>query len=510
MSFPAGRELYEAVPLPKGFRLDNAAVVLFFIEVFALVPRFFSMNRLLFYCLLFHCCGFFSSVLSAQVAAEARTQLAFPGAEGYGRFSVGGRGGEVIHVTNLNDDGPGSFRAAIESEGRRTVVFDVSGLITLKSRLVVRNPYLTVAGETAPGKGICLRGFNFGLYSTHDVIIRFIRVRPGTLSGETLDGMGMAYSDHSIIDHCSISWTIDEGFSSRGAKNITLQRCLISEALNAAGHRKYPPGTEHGYAASIGGMVGSFHHNLLANCAGRNWSLAGGLDQKKKHTGWIDIRNNVVFNWKDRTTDGGAAKVQFVNNYYQPGPVTQRFHVIRPELEWVHLYGPQVYYIIGNVMRGHVAPEDRLGGVAFWKDTPLDEYMRSEPFFESHVTTHSAEEARISVLANVGCNRPELDRHDQRIISEVISGVCTYSGSITGLPGLPDTQQDVGGWEDYPVVRRPATWDADRDGMPDQWENLQGLDASYAGDRNDDANGDGWTNLETYLHSLASLDMVAR
>lgn len=134
----------------------------------------------------------------------------------------------------------------------------------------------------------------------------------------------MAYSEHCIIDHCSISWTIDEAFSSRGAKNITLQRCLISEALNAAGHRKYPEGTQHGYAASIGGMTGSFHHNLLANCAGHNWSLAGGLDKEKRHTGWLDIRNNVVFNWKDRATDGGAARVQFVNNYYKPGRQPRR------------------------------------------------------------------------------------------------------------------------------------------------------------------------------------------
>ena len=210
-------------------------------------------------------------------------QPAFPTAEGYGRFARGGRGGRVIEVTNLNDSGPGSLRAAVEAEGPRTVVFDVSGLITLESRLIIRNPYLTIAGQTAPGKGICIRKYNFGMLGwTHDVIVRYVRVRPGNISGTTLDGMGMAGSDHCIIDHCSISWTLDEAFSSRGAKNITLQRTLISEALNEAGHKKYPPGTQHGYAASIGGDIGSFHHNLLAHCAGRNWSLAGGLDNKRR------------------------------------------------------------------------------------------------------------------------------------------------------------------------------------------------------------------------------------
>lgn len=438
-----------------------------------------------------------------QIVAEERSQLAFPTAEGYGRFAQGGRGGRVMHVTNLNDSGPGSLREAVESEGPRTVVFDVSGLITLESPLVVRHPYLTIAGQTAPSKGICIRKYNFGLYATHDVIIRHIRVRPGNISGKTLDGMGMAYSDHCIVDHCSISWTIDEAFSSRGAKNITLQRCLISEALNAAGHRKYPPGTQHGYAASIGGMTGSFHHNLLANCAGRNWSLAGGLDSEKRHTGWLDIRNNVVFNWKDRATDGGAQRVQFVSNYYQPGPATQKFHTIRPELEWVHLYGPQKYYIAGNVLKGHISADDQRKQFVPWKDTPREQYISDTPFFEPHVNTQSAEVARGNVLADVGCNKPHLDDHDQRILKEVQTGMCQYRGSVTGLPGLPDSQEDVGGWESYPEVHRPASWDTDRDGIPDDWETAHQLNPNNAADGNDDRDGDGFTNLEEYLGTLA-------
>ena len=450
----------------------------------------------------------FCSVALASVACADSRQLAFPTAEGYGRFAQGGRGGQVIKVTNLNDSGPGSLRAAVEAEGPRTVVFDVSGLITLESKLVVRktNSWLTLAGQTAPGKGICVRNYNFGMLGASNVVIRYLRVRPGNTSGQTLDGMGMASSDDCIIDHCSISWTLDEAFSSRGAKNITLQRTLISEALNAAGHKKYPPGTQHGYAASIGGDIGSFHHNLLAHCAGRNWSLAGGLN-KPDHTyaGRLDLRNNVVYNWSKRATDGGAHEVNFVNNYYKPGPATKFFYALNAQYGGWN--GSQRYYFAGNVMPGHfgltnqeagrIATTERGGKVPTEYSPWSDEH-----FFESHVTTHSAHESYTNVLADVGCNFPALDEHDQRVIAEARSGTAKYKGSVTGLPGLPDSQEDVGGWEDYPEVRRPANWDTDNDGMPDEWEKANGLNANDPEDRNGDLNGDGYTNLEKYLNSL--------
>ncbi|HMP07840.1 MAG TPA: hypothetical protein PJ982_15935, partial [Lacipirellulaceae bacterium] len=265
-----------------------------------------SNASLLHYCWRVDSTGSDGQVTRGDTWAFRPRHLAFPGAEGYGRFAIGGRGGRVVKVTNLNDSGPGSFRAAVELNEPRTVIFDVGGRIDLKNKLVIRNPYLTIAGQTAPGKGVCISNYNLGMLGTRDVIIRYMRVRPGDTSGETLDGMGMASSDHAIFDHCSISWSHDEAFSSRGARNITLQRCLISEALNVAGHRKYEPGKQHGYAASISGDIGSFHHNLLAHCSGRNWSLAGGLDQASRHAGRLDIRNNVVYNWGHRTTDGGA------------------------------------------------------------------------------------------------------------------------------------------------------------------------------------------------------------
>jgi hypothetical protein len=429
--------------------------------------------------------------------------LAFPGAEGYGRFAIGGRAGKVYTVTNLNDAGPGSLREAIEADEPRTIVFNVGGLISLKSKLVFHNPYLTVAGQTAPGKGICIRNYTFGGIGARDTIIRYIRLRLGNLAGITMDGMGLASSDHDIIDHCSISWTIDEAFSSRAAKNITLQRCLISEALNVAGHQNYAAGTGHGYAASIGGDVGSFHHNLLADCAGRNWSMAGGLNQAGRHTGRLDLRNNVVYNWYHRTTDGGAKEVNFVGNYYKPGPSSKVFHVLMSEREAVPSFGPQDYYVEGNVMPDHYDATQPLAGViAKPASIPLTEFIKDKPLFESYVTTQSAEDAYQSVLADVGCNIPVLDDHDQRIIRETRDGTTTYKGSKTGLAGIPDSQDDVGGWEDYPEIHRPDGWDTDGDGIPDDWEKSHSLNAS---DRTDGAkdSGDGYTNLEKYLNSLA-------
>jgi hypothetical protein len=433
--------------------------------------------------------------------------LAFPGAEGFGRFARGGRGGRVIEVTNLDDRGPGSLRAAVEAEGSRTVVFNVGGLITLQSRLVIRNPYLTIAGQTAPGKGICIRKFNLGMGGTHDVIVRYVRVRPGNISGMTLDGMGMAGTDHSIIDHASISWTQDEAFSSRAAKNITLQRTLISEAMNVAGHKNYEAGKQHGFAASIGGDVGSFHHNLLAHCAGRNWSLAGGLDKGSRHTGRLDIRNNVVYNWGHRTTDGGAQQVNFVNNYYKPGPASRVFHVLMPERHLVPSFGPQVYYVEGNIMEGHYGANERYAGVRGARREPIEDFVADEPLFESHVTTQSAEAAYEDVLADVGCNVPMLDDHDRRVIEETRAGTTTYAGSVTGLAGLPDSENDVGGWEEYPEVRRPEDWDTDHDGLPNAWEAEHGTNPNSPPgeftDANADPDGDGYTNLEDYLNSPA-------
>ena len=434
--------------------------------------------------------------------------LAFPDAEGYGRFARGGRGGKVVEVTNLADSGPGTLREALTNDiGPRTIVFAVSGLITLESRLTVNQSHITIAGQTAPGKGICIRKWTLGLSGARDVIVRHVRVRPGNISGATIDGMGMQGSDHCIFDHCSISWSIDEAFSSRSARNITLQRTLISEALNAAGHENYPPGTRHGYAASISGGIGSFHHNLLAHCDGRNWSLAGGLTGGGVYDGYLDIRNNVVFNWNSRTTDGGAHEVNFVGNFYQPGPASSYFYALNAQYDGFP--GTQQYFFTNNVMPGHFTEANQAAGRTASGSVPTGySPWVDTPFFPGYVTTHNATNALKIVLSDVGATQPVLDDHDLRVILETRARTNTYVGSATGLPGLPDSQDDVGGWENYPVVQRAANWDTDGDGLPDWWEVALDLNTNSApgdfSDSNADPDGDEYTNLDDYLNWMAA------
>ncbi|MBN1414415.1 MAG: T9SS type A sorting domain-containing protein [Bacteroidales bacterium] len=430
----------------------------------------------------------------------------FPGAEGYGRYAIGGRGGKVVYVTNLEDSGPGSFRYAVENDfGPRTIVFAVSGLITLNSRLNISDDYIAVAGQTAPGKGICFRWNTIGV-TGDDVIVQHVRLRMGM--SESSDGMGLTGAESSIIDHCSISWSIDEAFSSRNAKNITLQRTLVSEALNEAGHPNYPSGSQHGFAASIGGDIGSFHHNLLAHCNGRNWSLAGGLNGDGFFAGKLDIFNNLVYNWGYRATDGGAHEVNFVNNYYKPGISTTQFTALNAQYE-NDFPGSQQYYFAGNVMPGHFDISSQIIGRKASGDYIPKTYQPfvDIPFFDSDATIHSAQQAYKLVLSDVGCTQPIVDDHDIRIINETLSGSYTYSGSKTGKKGFPDSETDVGGWEAYPGYLRSPGWDTDFDGLPDWWEKSHGLNTnSAAGDfseSNADEERNGYTNLEEYLQWMS-------
>ena len=430
--------------------------------------------------------------------------LAFPGAEGYGRFARGGRGGKVYEVTTLADAGPGSLREAVDAEGPRTVVFRVGGTINLKSKLVIRNPYITIAGQTAPGDGIATRGYTFGCLGAHDVIIRYVRIRIGDESGQTMDGSGMGGgTDHAIMDHCSIAWSIDEGFSSRGGKNITLQRSLIAEPLNMSIHSHYVGSDKgHGFAGSISGDIGSFHHNLLANCAGRNWSLAGGLTGGGKFAGHLDIRNNVVYNWHHRTNDGGVRNLNLVGNYYIPGPASKVFHLLKAIMEMKLPDDVQQYYVAANVMEGrpqYDADNWKNGGVIGEYDR-YPEMVLAKPFCPSFITEHSAKEAYESVMADVGANYPRYDAIDARTVKDVLRRGFTYKGSRTGLPGIPDSVKDVGGYVELKGGEVPA--DRDHDGMPDAWEQRNHLNPDDASDGNQDAVGDGYTNLERYLNSI--------
>jgi hypothetical protein len=459
--------------------------------------------------------------------------LAFPTAEGYGRFARGGRGGRVIEVTNLEDYDagkgetviPGSLRAAIEAEGPRTVVFRVSGIIHLKQPCAVHNPYCTVAGQTAPGDGICLADYGAGAYGTHDVIIRYMRFRIGDSANKAMDGAGMGYCDNCIMDHCSISWSSDEGTSSRGAKNITSQRNIVAEALHHGPHYRASDRTKletHAFAGSISGNIGSYHHNLLADCTDRNWSLAGGLTQGGKYAGYLDIRNNVVYNWTARTTDGGVKALNYVNNYYKP-------HAPNPFVKWLlkldkinPAWGTESYYMNGNVLEGFV--DETNNWSAFENAWPnardpisISEVRVDRELFPSYVKTHTAREAYTNVLANVGANFPKQDVVDQHIIKDVRDGTAEFIGTrgptygdrpSPNFAGIIDTQSDdksaLGSpnfpWPDYKTYNVPV--DSDHDGIPDDWEKAHGLNPNDPSDANKDLNGDGYTNLEKYLNSL--------
>ena len=453
-------------------------------------------------------------VTTGQMWSFAPRRLAFRDAEGYGRYARGGRGGKVVKVSNLNDAGPGSLREAVESDiGPRTIIFDVSGEIKLKSRLTINQNNITVAGQTAPGKGILVRDNSFGMAGAEDVIVRFMRVRRG--AGETGDGMGMTGSNYCIFDRNSVSWTIDEAFSSRNGKNITLQRTLIAEALNIAGHKNYPAGTGHGYAATISGDTGSFHHNLLAHNAGRNWSLGGGLDGAGYYAGHLDIFNNVVYNWMNRATDGGAHKVNFVNNYYKEGPATALHRMLSADLEGAGK-GSQAYYYKGNVLQAangsftcDGSNDDCGRRYTLSNGQVLDwNVWNSTPFFPSFAKIQSAKEAYKDVLSDVGANMPLLDDHDQRMIKETLAGNAKYSGSQTKKPGIIDHENDVGGFEHFPSSSRPADIDCDGDGMPDWWDLYIGTNPHSArgdfSESNADGDGSGYTNLERYLDYMAT------
>ncbi|KAF2818474.1 family 1 polysaccharide lyase [Ophiobolus disseminans] len=432
-----------------------------------------------------------------------RARLAFPGAEGYGRFARGGRGGKVVHVTSLEDtEAEGTLRYALtKATGPRTIVFDIGGVITTKSRMSVNGQYITLAGQTAPGKGIVIQGHPLGLTGASDIIFQHIRVRPGTISNQTIDGMGMQGSNHAIFDRCSMGWTIDETFSSRDGHNITLQRSMISEPLNIAGHKNYPAGKMHGFAASIGGNVGSFHHNLIAHAEGRSWSMAGGVDANAKFAGRLDIRNNVVYNFGGRVTDGGAHEVNFVSNLYKRGPASNLTYAFRTQYE-DDMPGTQQYYCDGNAMPGIFDEnsvqyrEDGTGqsrNIACYADVTIDnvKYQKfvAKPFFDSFVETQSAIEAYKIVLSDSGASQPTQDDHDLRIVRETLNGTATYTGSKSNKRGIIDSPADVRGLEGFPTVKRSASWDADNDGIADWWDGSTG--------------GEGYTVLEGYLNFMA-------
>ena len=427
--------------------------------------------------------------------------LAFPDAEGYGRYAIGGRGGVVYHVTSLSGGKePGTLLYGLtEMNEPRYIVFDVSGIIELDFSAYFTKPYAYIAGQTAPGKGICIKHSNINIGS--DVICRHMRFKRGY--GDTGNALGMTGADHAIIDHCTAAWGTDETFSSRGAKNITFQYSMIAEALGIADHKNYGTGTNHGFAATIGGEKGSFSHNLLVNCNGRNWSMGGGLDGNGNTAGELDMFNNVCYNWWRRTTDGGAKWMQFVNNYYKMGPDTKRTELFTAQNEGGGAR-TQFAYVSGNIRenKNHTLTQDALDITYNATGPEPEKTWVDAPFFESQATIHTAQDAMKIVTTDAGATMPCRDNQHVRVVRETIDGTYTYVGSRSGIKGEIDHEDDQGGWEDYPEEHRAADFDSDEDGMPDWWEHCVGSNPSVA-NQNDDPNGDGWTLLEDYLEFMA-------
>ncbi len=453
-------------------------------------------------------------ILCTQIAGMSQppgTTPAFPGAEGFGRFTTGGRGGQVLHVTHLKDSGPGSLRSAIMAEGPRTVVFDVSGIIALESPLVIKNGDITIAGQSAPGDGICLKNYSLRIDASN-VIIRYIRSRMGderSYEGDAMFGIGMFhFIENVIIDHCTLSWSTDECGSFYDIQNLTVQWTVFSESLRASVHEK----GAHGFGGIWGGHQASFHHNLLAHHDSRNPRMNGSRYSGKPEKEHVDFRNNVIYNWGGNSGYAGeGGRFNFVNNYYKPGPATRaivKTRIFAPNPDKGNnnnkkgVYG--TFYVTGNHMSGSSeVTEDNWKGI-----TPVGGLSHSDirsltAFDWGQVTTHSAEVAFKKVLSYAGASLVR-DSHDQRIVREVANGTTTYTGSLTDdpRPGLIDTQEDAGGWPTYKSLPVPA--DGDQDGMPDAWEEANGLD------KKDQTDGVGYglssvyTNLEVYLNGLVA------
>ncbi len=471
---------------------------------------------------------------------------AFPGAEGGGMYTLGGRGGKVITVTNLNDRGPGSFREACETGGARIVVFNVSGIIRLETPINVRAPYITIAGQTAPGDGICIAGESFQV-NTHDVIVRHMRFRRGdTRVWHREDSFGGNPVGNIMIDHCSCEWGLDENISfyrhmydpSEGqyeAKaekyptvNVTIQNTISAKALDTY---------NHSFGSTLGGENCAFMRNLWSSNTGRNPSIGW--------NGIFNFVNNVVYNWVHRSSDGGdyTAMYNMINNYYKPGPATQDnsvgHRILKPEAGRSKL-NRKVYgrvYADGNIMEGHpeISADNWAGGIQIESQGNTDGYtalMRSkEPFEMPYVRIMSAKESYDYVLNNAGATIPCRDIVDQRIIEEVRTGKPYYDeklakkhhGDVSGLH--PKSQAEDGTFKyrrmakdsyklgiitdplqmgGYPEYKGEPRLDSDSDGMPDAWETANGLNPNDASDANGDINGDGYTNIEKYINGIST------
>ncbi len=462
--------------------------------------------------------------------------FAFAGAEGFGRDATGGRGGKIIYVTNLNDAGLGSLRAAIQTTGARYVLFKVSGTIILKSTLNISNGDITIAGQTAPGDGITLRDYPVNV-NADNVIIRFLRFRMGDVAKQEGDALGGRFHKNIIIDHCSMSWSTDECVSFYANENTTVQWCIISESLRNSVHGK----GAHGYGGIWGGKNASFHHNLLAHHDSRNARLGEEAGKAFALTDLTDLRNNVIYNWGSNSTYGGEGmNVNIVNCYFKPGPATIANNSTSKQgriasFDKNKIKGTEVYdiwgkfYVDGNYIEGSTsATNDNWGNGVFnqfhgsyssYTSTctnssgatipceykiPITEAdktgmkLSSPHNINNNVTTHTALVAYARVLDYGGASLVR-DAVDVRVINDVRNKTYAHEGSNGSTNGIIDTQSDVGGWPELKTTTAPV--DTDGDGMPDDWEVVMKLDPATAKPNGKDLST-AYDNVEVYLNSL--------
>nr|WP_236252976.1 pectate lyase [Echinicola sp. 20G] len=426
--------------------------------------------------------------LSYAQEYDKNSALAFPGADGFGKYTTGGRGGKVLVVHNLNDDGPGSLREAIRKKYPRIIVFAVSGNIKLESSLDINYGDLTIAGQSAPGEGITLQNYPIKIKGDN-VIIRYIRSRLGDLEKVQDDAMSCIRNKDVIIDHCSLSWATDECGSFYDNENFTLQWSIISESLNESVHAK----GDHGYGGIWGGMRATFHHNLLASHNSRLPRFNGARYHKMPEKEMVDFRNNVIYNWKSNSSYAGEeGHHNIIGNYYKAGPATKsnQSRIVEP-------YAPfGQFYLEGNVMTAsEEVSKDNSKGVDGVED--LSKVLVTEPFpFVMANDQEKAEVAYEEVLTKVGAslNRDQVDR---RVVNEVRSGVSTFGKQGNGII---DSQSDVGGW---PLLKsKKAPKDSDQDGMPDVWEKEHHLNPNSADDSVGFDLDKQYTNIEIYLNEL--------
>lgn len=448
-------------------------------------------------------CLLFLSLVAARINAQTP---AFPGAEGAGKYVTGGRGGDVLYVTSLDDSlEPGTLRWAIRQKGPRTILFKVSGEIRLKSPLKINNGDVTIAGQSAPGDGICISDYETSI-SADNVIIRFIRFRLGDRQKQAVDALSGYRNKNIIIDHCSMSWAIDENSSFYDNTNFTMQWCFITESLRHSVHNK----GKHGYGGIWGGHTASFHHNLFAHNDSRNPRFCGSRYSNQPNLELVDFRNNVIYNWGSNNiyaAEGG--KYNIVNNYFKPGPASKggsRKRIINPDADDGSNKQPKGtyghFFVAGNYLEGNteVNSDNWLGvelGGSFEKYAPgigLKDILSEQEFAMPQVTTHSAKEAYQKVLDFGGCSLVR-DIHDQRYVENVKNTTYTFEGSRGSKNGLVDTQEDVGGWPEYKT--RDNYKDSNLDGIPDGW-----LEKNHPGKTANDLNSEGYTYLEIYLNSL--------